>query len=103
MQTAPALRVQQSLSRLAISRQRLATAAASQLAGLRSRADVAARTLHSVSPLATLERGYAIVTDSASGEILSDAAQTGPGTTLTARLAKGRVHAVVDSIETDDD
>jgi len=53
-----------------------------------------ARTLHAVSPLATLERGYAIVTGER-GEILRDAADAAPGTMIEARLAKGRVRAKV--------
>ena len=53
-----------------------------------------ARTLHAVSPLATLERGYAIVTG-AHGRILRDAADAAPGTMIEARLAKGRIRAKV--------
>ncbi len=53
-----------------------------------------ARTLHAVSPLATLERGYAIVTGER-GEILRDAADAAPGTMIEARLAKGRIRAKV--------
>jgi exodeoxyribonuclease VII large subunit len=53
-----------------------------------------ARTLHAVSPLATLERGYAIVTGER-GEILRDAAEAAPGTMIEARLAKGRIRAKV--------
>ncbi len=40
---------------------------------LRRRFELAARTLHAVSPLATLDRGYAIVTD-AQGHVLQEAA-----------------------------
>jgi exodeoxyribonuclease VII large subunit len=47
-----------------------------------------------VSPLATLERGYAIVSNER-GEILRDAARATPGTLIEARLASGRVRAEV--------
>lgn len=50
------------------------------------------RTLNAVSPLATLERGYAIVTNER-GEILRDAANVAPGTMVEVRLAKGRFRA----------
>ena len=49
-----------------------------------------ARALHAVSPLATLERGYAIVFDR-EGHVLRDAAQAPPGTSLRARLAEGEL------------
>ena len=54
------------------------------------------RTLNAVSPLATLERGYAIVMDER-GEILRDAAEAAAGTIIEARLAKGRIRAKVQS------
>jgi exodeoxyribonuclease VII large subunit len=53
------------------------------------------RTLNAVSPLATLERGYAIVTGE-DGKILRDAAEAAPGTIIEARLAKGRIRAKVE-------
>ncbi|TAM60557.1 MAG: exodeoxyribonuclease VII large subunit [Rhodanobacter sp.] len=46
--------------------------------------------LHAVSPLATLERGYAIVFDAA-GRILRVARNAPPGTSLRARLAEGEL------------
>ena len=53
------------------------------------------RTLNAVSPLATLERGYAIVTVEG-GAILRNAAHARPGTIIEARLAEGRVRAKVE-------
>jgi exodeoxyribonuclease VII large subunit len=52
------------------------------------------RTLNAVSPLATLERGYAIVVDE-HGKILRDAAQAADGEIIEARLAVGRIRARV--------
>jgi exodeoxyribonuclease VII large subunit len=52
------------------------------------------RTLNAVSPLATLERGYAIVAN-ADGNILRDAADAPPGSVIDARLAKGSIRAKV--------
>jgi exodeoxyribonuclease VII large subunit len=48
-----------------------------------------------VSPLATLARGYAIVSN-ADGSILRDAHDAKPGTHIEARLATGRIRATVD-------
>jgi exodeoxyribonuclease VII large subunit len=50
----------------------------------------AARALQAVSPLATLQRGYAIVFDS-SGKVLRDAAAVADGDAITARLASGEL------------
>jgi exodeoxyribonuclease VII large subunit len=49
-----------------------------------------ARALQAVSPLATLERGYAIVFDS-DGRVLRSAKDAPPGTPLRARLAEGEL------------
>jgi len=54
-----------------------------------------ARTLNAVSPLATLERGYAIVS-AEHGAILRNAADAPPGTVIEARLAKGIIRAKVE-------
>ena len=55
------------------------------------------RTLNAVSPLATLERGYAIVAD-AEGHVLLDPASLAPGDSVDARLARGRFTATVTTI-----
>jgi exodeoxyribonuclease VII large subunit len=50
--------------------------------------------LQALSPVAILERGYALVFD-ASGKLLKDAAKVKPGDEISARLAKGTVRATV--------
>jgi exodeoxyribonuclease VII large subunit len=50
--------------------------------------------LEALSPLAILDRGYALVFDSA-GMLLKDAEQVKPGDEISARLAKGSVTATV--------
>jgi len=50
--------------------------------------------LQALSPLAILERGYALVFD-ASGNLLKDAAKVKAGDEISARLAKGTVSATV--------
>lgn len=49
------------------------------------------RALDAVSPLATLARGYAIVTDLKTGQILTAAHRTSPGSQVQARLAEGKL------------
>ena len=56
-----------------------------------------ARTLHAVSPLATLERGYAIVRRRDSGAIVRAAGQVAPGDALRIRLADGELGALVEA------
>jgi exodeoxyribonuclease VII large subunit len=50
--------------------------------------------LEALSPLAILDRGYALVFDS-SGVLLKDAEQVKAGDDISARLAKGSVTATV--------
>jgi len=100
--SSPALRVMALRLRLETGRRALAAAVRSTLTGARQRFELAARALHAVSPLATLERGYAIVTDAA-GHVLQDAAATAPGARITARLARGRIEARVEQISADGD
>jgi exodeoxyribonuclease VII large subunit len=50
--------------------------------------------LESLSPLAILARGYALVFDS-SGRLLKDAARVRPGQGISARLARGEIEATV--------
>jgi exodeoxyribonuclease VII large subunit len=54
--------------------------------------------LEALSPVAILNRGYALVFD-AHGQLVKDAAQLKAGDELSARLAKGRVRANVTSTE----
>jgi exodeoxyribonuclease VII large subunit len=50
-----------------------------------------ARALNAVSPLATLQRGYAILLDHERGTVLRSIAQARPGMRITARLADGEI------------
>jgi exodeoxyribonuclease VII large subunit len=59
------------------------------------RLGLAQRTLHTVSPLATLARGFAIVTRAADGTLVSDAAAVNVGDEIDARLHRGRLRARV--------
>lgn len=56
--------------------------------------------VRSLSPAATLERGYAVVQD-AEGRVLRSAAGVRPGTAIGVRLASGRLAAAVTSANSD--
>ncbi len=77
---------------------RLRSAMRSQLKQLRQRLVSLAHGLDTVSPLATLDRGYAIVT-SADGQVLQNAKQVQRGDRITARLAKGHLICTVDDTQ----
>jgi len=88
---------QQSLELLARCREaraRLDHALKMQLHRAEHRLVLAQRALNSVSPLATLARGFAIVTR-ADGTLVTDAAALGTGDEIEARLARGSVQARV--------
>jgi exodeoxyribonuclease VII large subunit len=56
------------------------------------------RTLNAVSPLATLDRGYAVLSDAASGSILTSCQGVNAGQKLQAQLVDGRLELTVDGI-----
>ncbi len=78
--------------------QRLARQIQQQLEHQRQRLTTTMHLLDTVSPLATLERGYAIVTD-ADGNIISDSNTVKAGQKISTRLAKGQLHSTIDHCE----
>jgi exodeoxyribonuclease VII large subunit len=92
----PATRLSQQLLRLKNLTEQLNRAWRYTLDSKREKLLPLVRTLNAVSPLATLERGYAIVSIDG-GAILRDAADAKPGTIIEARLAHGRIRAKVEA------
>ena len=92
LQHSPALAVERTIGRLAALRQRLGAGTHDRLAQLQHRVALLGRGLHSVSPLATLDRGYAIVLDS-DGKAMTDASTAKPGDEIRARLSSGELFA----------
>jgi exodeoxyribonuclease VII large subunit len=95
--SSPARRLAPMQQRLQVAQRRLPAAIQRRLVEAREHFERTARTLHAVSPLATLERGYAIVTDSDS-RVITDAVRLAPGTRIAARVARGVVLATVDAV-----
>jgi exodeoxyribonuclease VII large subunit len=90
--------------RLAVARGRLETLQLQQNAALQRRVatldnrfKIVARALDTVSPLATLKRGYAIVADS-EGQVLTNAASIAIGARIHAQLAQGSLEAKVEAL-----
>jgi exodeoxyribonuclease VII large subunit len=99
LQRSPAIEVQYSMHRLTELEQRLGMSGTGSVERLKNRLRLADRALHSVSPLATLERGYAIVSDADTGKVLTDASVIKPGSEIRARLARGSLEATVDKVK----
>jgi exodeoxyribonuclease VII large subunit len=83
--------------RLAVAQRRLPGAMQRRLQVARERFELSMRTLNAVSPLATLERGYAIVTD-AGAHVVTDVSTLAPGAAIEARVARGSVRATVTEV-----
>ncbi|HJT67466.1 MAG TPA: exodeoxyribonuclease VII large subunit [Pyrinomonadaceae bacterium] len=64
----------------------------------RERLGLAAASLDALSPLAVLQRGYAIA-QAATGKPLRDAATVSAGDDVTVRLAKGKLNTRVETVE----
>ncbi|MGI9304487.1 MAG: exodeoxyribonuclease VII large subunit [Gammaproteobacteria bacterium] len=76
--------------------QRLISTVTQSLTQRRHRLESLARSLNTVSPLATLGRGFALVTRSDDGVLVRSSAQTRAGDDIDVRLAKGRLSAKVE-------
>jgi exodeoxyribonuclease VII large subunit len=90
----PGNRLQQQEQRLDELEMRLRRAWESRHSRIAQRLQLAQRALDAISPLATLQRGFAIVT-AADGRVVQDASQVAAGDVIEARLAQGRLRARV--------
>jgi exodeoxyribonuclease VII large subunit len=61
----------------------------------------ASQTLHAVSPLATLNRGYALVIKPDSGAVIRSSEQLKPGDTVQTRLGHGSFTSEIKTISRD--
>jgi len=80
----------------------LRSLASLRLTASRNQLDTLAHALHTVSPLATLDRGYAIVTTEDDGRILRNIAELETGKQIKTRIADGIFHSTVTGILNDD-
>ncbi|MDD1619597.1 MAG: exodeoxyribonuclease VII large subunit [Methylococcaceae bacterium] len=78
---------------------RLITITCHKLEWLNQRLLNVSQTLHAVSPLATLNRGYALVIHQPSGQIIRSTEQLKPGDTVETRVAQGRFTSQVKDID----
>jgi exodeoxyribonuclease VII large subunit len=78
--------------------QRLSRSMQIKITTLKSRQQAAAQTLHAVSPLATLERGYAIVQRRDSSQLIKSVKQLTKHELLDTRFADGRIVSEVKQV-----
>ncbi len=95
---APGPRLQQQRQRLDTLEQRLVRGLQGRLAQAERRLAHASHTLQTVSPLATVARGYAIVTD-AEGAVVRHANDLNANDPIDVRLAHGRLRARVETTQ----
>jgi exodeoxyribonuclease VII large subunit len=100
-QHSPALRVSAAKGRLVLARSTLRRAAVNRVERHRARLAQSAGKLDAISPLATLKRGYAIVSD-AKGRVVATSKDLQAGDRIRARLSEGEIQARVESIEIDE-
>ena len=75
--------------------ERLTAAIRNQLKQSDQRLLTASQTLHAISPLATLNRGYALVTEPSSGQIIRSVEQLKVGDKLSTQLSTGQITSQV--------
>ncbi len=94
----PAARVHAQLLQHRHLQQRLGAAAHRTLEIARERLLHLGQTLHALSPLATLDRGYAVVRRPDTGAVLRDARAVRPGEAVRAQLARGVLDCRVEKV-----
>jgi exodeoxyribonuclease VII large subunit len=77
---------------------RLFTAIGLRIKGLNQQLLNSSQTLHAVSPLATLNRGYALVTEHATGKIIRSTESIKTGDKVQTRLGKGKFISQVNHV-----
>lgn len=94
----PALSIQQYSLRLAHSQQRLKDTLIQQLSRHKNKLGLLARSLHAISPLATLERGYSIVKSKTDDHVITNSNAIAEGDKISARLATGSIDCTVNKV-----
>ena len=95
----PQLRLVQMRTRLSTAQVQLHKAQYSYLDRQKLRLATAARMLNTLSPLNTLERGFALVSDAETGQLISEQQQLMPGQRIHTRVARGGFHSIVESLD----
>jgi len=94
----PDSRINSCQQQLGYLQNRLKQAAHNQINGFRQTLSGLSRALNSVSPLATLERGYSITRKLPDGNILTSVTSLSTGDSVNTRLSDGEINCVIEKI-----
>ncbi|GMQ84422.1 MAG: exodeoxyribonuclease VII large subunit [Gammaproteobacteria bacterium] len=98
-QCSPQQRLQRLLNQATQLAQRLEYCINTQVSYRREKLAVLSRALDTISPLATLQRGYSITLQQIDGSVVNSVQQVHSGDTLETRLARGRIFSKVTGID----
>ena len=101
MQQSPASKIQFHKQQIAQLQHRLNQNITARLQESRTQFAANSQALQAISPLATLSRGYALVTDPTDDQIIRSAQQVKTGQRISARLGKGSLICKVEEINED--
>ena len=94
-EVSPRLKIHTQLSRIKELNQKITSCSDHLLEGLNNRIKLASKTLNSVSPLRTLDRGYAIARDAKTKNVIMSADAIEIENDIEVKLAKGEIKVTV--------
>lgn len=95
IQASPQRKIQKEIMLINKINQRIHSYGDELLNNIKHRTDLASKTLHSVSPLRTLDRGYAIARNLETKKIITDPDTVKLKSDIEIKLAKGKIKATV--------
>ena len=93
--SSPKLKIQKAISHLSEMQLKITTSTKSSVTNLNSQLTTLGKTLDSLSPLKTLDRGYAVARDSKTKKIISNSEKVSINSQIDIKLAKGEIAAKV--------
>ena len=93
--SSPKLKIQKAISHLSEMQLKITTSTKSSVIKLNSQLTALGKTLDSLSPLKTLDRGYAVARDSKTKKIISNSEKVSINSQIDIKLAKGEIAAKV--------
>ena len=93
--SSPKLKIQKAISHLSEMQLKITTSTKSSVTKLNSQLTTLGKTLDSLSPLKTLDRGYAVARDSKTKKIISNSEKVSINSQIDIKLAKGEIAAKV--------
>ena len=93
--SSPTLKIQKAISHLSEMQLKITTSTKSSVTKLNSQLTALGKTLDSLSPLKTLDRGYAVARDSKTKKIISNSKKVSINSRIDIKLAKGEIAAKV--------